>query len=206
MIAIPLFRHALLGAALATASPCAASQVPEVPAKPAPADAPAASTVAAAKAPKIRLRFSNPIPGRSYTVTLQEGASFVGETSPPGHVEKSADRLTFTLPESPKGSDAPEIEETTIESDVEISARTVTYQVELSGRTSVEIDLLGEVQVQGRPLQRNGVDFTFELPIPEIPKGWVLHAPPCPDDPATGRRRATAEHAGWSACRPEEPR
>ncbi len=174
---LALLAAALLGAVPATASP-------------------------AGKTPKMRLHFSGLLAGRSYSITLSEGARFVGATTPASHVEKTAGRLTFTVPEVPKGSDAPEIEEAMIESEVEISARQVTYEVELSGRTSVEIDLLGEVQTRGRPLQLNGVPFTFELPIPELPKGWVLRAAPCPADPATGKAREAAVHGGWSACRP----
>lgn len=163
----------------------------------------AAAPTAAVKIPKMRLHFSGLLAGRSYTVTLTEGAVFAGETSPASHVEKTADSLTFNVPEAPKGSDAPVIEEAMIESDVEITARAVTYEVELSGRASVEIDLLGEIQTRGRPLQLNGVPFTFELPVPDLPKGWVLRAQPCPADPATGKARTDAQHAGWSACRPE---
>ena len=162
----------------------------------------AVDAAAAGKTPTIKLHFSGLLAGRSCTITLQEGATFVGATRPGNHVEKSANRLTFRVPEAPKGSDAPEIEEALVESEIEISARTVTYEVELSGRTSVEIDLLGEVQMRGRPLQLNGVPFTFELAIPELPKGWVLRALPCPADPATGKARQAAVHGGWSACRP----
>ncbi len=191
MIATNLIRLALLGASLLAAAPCVAASDPA--AKNAPA---------AGKTPKMKLHFSGLLPGRSYTITLSAGARFVGDTVPASHVEKTADHLTLEIPEVPKGSDAPEIEEALIESEVEISARSVTYQVELSGRTSVEIDLLGEVEVRGRPLQLNGVPFTIELPIPELPAGWVLRAPPCPADPATRKERSAAVHAGWSACRP----
>jgi hypothetical protein len=194
LIATNLIRYALLGATLLGTAPCVAAS-----------DPPSQNTPTAAKAPKMKLHFSGLIAGRSYTVTLSEGATFVGETSPASHVEKTADHLTFAVPEAPKGSDGPEIEEAMIESDVEISARTVTYQVELSGRTSVEIDLLGVVEVRGRPLQLNGVPFKIELPIPDLPKGWVLRAPPCPPDPATGKARTATVHGGWSACRPGKP-
>jgi hypothetical protein len=193
LIAMNLIRSVLLGATLLGTAPCvAASDPPSQDASAAPA---------AAKAPKMKLHFSGLLAGRSYTITLLEGATFVGETSPPNHVTKTANRLTFEVPEAPKGSDAPEIEEAMIETDVEISARTVTYQVELSGRTSVEIDLLGVVEVRGRPLQVNGVPLKISLPIPDLPAGWVLRAPPCPPDP-TGKARTAAVHAGWSACRP----
>lgn len=185
-----LFRFLLLGGAWVATAPCVATT------------GPASGSTPTAKLPKMRLHFSGLLAGRSYTITLSSGAAFVGATSPANHVEKTADRLTFTVPEMPKGSDAPEIEEATVETDVEISQRTVTYQVELSGRTSVEIDLLGEIQVRGRPLQLNGVPFELELPIPDLPQGWVLRAPPCPSDPA-GKARTAAVHAGWSACRPE---
>lgn len=194
MIATNLFRSVLLGATLLGTAPCVAASGPQSQAAPA--------TSATTNAPKMRLHFSGLLPGRSYTITLSEGAKFVGETTPADHVEKTADHLTFAVPETPKGSDAPEIEEAMIETDVEIAARTVTYQVELSGRTSVEIDLLGVVEVRGRPLQLNGVPFKMPLPIPDLPAGWVLRAPPCPVDPATGKARIAAVHAGWSACRP----
>ena len=181
-----LLRRSLLAAALLAALPAAAA--------------------AEAKAPKIKFHFSGLVAGNSYTITLMEGARFVGATTPSGSVEKNAERLTFRVPKAPKGSDAPEIEEAIVESDVEISARKVVYQVELFGRTSVEIDLLGEVQTRGRPHQLNGVPFAFELPIPELPKGWVLRAPPCPADPATAKARVAAEHGGYRACRPEGPK
>jgi len=201
LIATNLFRLAFLGATLLGTAPCVAASGP--PSQSAPATSAGPATPATAKPPKMRLHFSGLLPGRSYTITLSSGATFVGETSPASQVEKTADHLTFTVPETPKGSDAPEIEEAMIETDVEISARQVTYQVELSGRTSVEIDLLGVVEVRGRPLQLNGTPFTIELPIPELPKGWVLRAPPCPADPATGKARTAGVHGGWSACRPE---
>ncbi len=183
MIATNLVRLTLLGGILLAAAPCGA-------------------VAAAGKPPKIRLHFSGLLPGRSYTITLSEGATFLGEAAPGTHVKKSANQLILEIPEAPKGSDGPEIEEAMIESEVEVTAKNVTYQVELSGRTTVEIDLLGEIQVRGRPLQLNGVPFTFELPIPDLPAGWVLRAPPCPADPATRKERSAAVHAGWSACRP----
>jgi hypothetical protein len=175
-----------------------------------PADSPAV-------APTVTLRFSGLLPDREYTVQWLDGVRLTGRVvaddgasqgSANGKeggagVRVEADRVTLRTAADLATS------ERTIELDVEVSRRVVSYSVVLSGRTSLEIDLAGAVAVQGRPLQRNDIPFELELPIDEIPQDALLRRTgsefPCPktDD---GRERQSDRHGRFTLCRPTSAR